>query len=54
MTETTKVLIDLSKVDFSPLYDTLLAIVPEILPVIVTCAGIRKAVSFIQSAIRGA
>lgn len=47
-------LIDLSTVDFAPLYTTLIAIVPEIMPVIVTCAGVRKAVSFIQSAIRGA
>lgn len=50
----TNILISLKDVDFAPLYTTLIAIVPEILPVIITCAGVRKAVSFIQSAIRGA
>lgn len=51
---TTQAIIDLSGVDFSPLTEAITQIVPEILPVVVGILGIRKALSFMMSCIRGA
>lgn len=45
--------IDLSGVDFSGLVSSITSIVPQILPVAVTVCGIRKAISFMMSTIRG-
>lgn len=45
--------IDLSKVDFSGLTAAITGVVPQILPVAVTICGIRKAISFVMSTIRG-
>lgn len=46
--------LDLSGVDFSPLTATLTSVIPAVLPVVVTCCGFRKGISFMMSAIRGA
>ncbi len=45
--------IDLSGVDFSGLVTSITSVVPQVLPVAVACCGIRKAISFIMSTIRG-
>lgn len=45
--------IDLSTVDFSGLTAAITGVVPQILPVAVTICGIRKAISFVMSTIRG-
>lgn len=46
-------LINLSGVDFTPLTQAITGIVPEVLPVVVTVLGIRKAISFMMGCIRG-
>ena len=46
-------LINVGDVDFSDLTDTVAAIVPAIIPVVVSMAGIRKAISFLGGCIRG-
>lgn len=45
--------IDLSGVDFSGLVSAITSMVPQVLPVAVTVCGIRKAISFMMSTIRG-
>jgi hypothetical protein len=45
--------IDLSGVDFSGLTTSITSMVPQVLPVAVTICGIRKAISFLMSTIRG-
>lgn len=45
--------IDLTGVDFTPLTDAITAVVPQVLPVVVTVLGIRKAISFMMGCIRG-
>lgn len=45
--------IDLSGVDFSGLVSGITSMVPQVLPVAVTVCGIRKAISFMLSTIRG-
>lgn len=45
--------IDLSGVDFSGLVSSITSMVPQVLPVAVTVCGIRKAISFMMSTIRG-
>lgn len=45
--------IDVSAVDFSGLTASITSMVPQVLPVAVTVLGIRKAISFMMSTIRG-
>lgn len=45
--------IDVSGVDFSGLVSAIADMVPQVLPVAVTVCGIRKAISFMMSTIRG-
>lgn len=45
--------VDLSGVDFSGLTASITSMVPQVLPVAVTVLGIRKAISFMMSTIRG-
>ena len=45
--------IDLTGVDFSGLVSAITSMVPQVLPVAVTVCGIRKAISFMMSTIRG-
>lgn len=45
--------IDLSGVDFTGLVSAITSMVPQVLPVAVTVCGIRKAISFMMSTIRG-
>lgn len=50
---TTTPVVDLSGVDFSGLTASITSMVPQVLPVAVTVLGIRKAISFMMSTIRG-
>ena len=45
--------VDLSGVDFSGLTSSITSMLPQVLPVAVTVLGIRKAISFMMSTIRG-
>lgn len=45
--------IDLSTIDFSGLTTAITGIVPQVMPVVVTVLGVRKAISFMMSCIRG-
>ena len=45
--------IDLSGVEFSGLTTSITSMVPQVLPVAVTVVGVRKAISFMMSTIRG-
>lgn len=51
--EGTTPVVDLSGVDFSGLTSSITSMVPQVLPVAVTVLGIRKAISFMMSTIRG-
>lgn len=53
-TSTTAPTLDLSGVDFSGLTTTIMSVIPAVLPVVVTIAGIRKAISFMMGMVRGA
>ncbi|GHV41284.1 hypothetical protein FACS189490_07870 [Clostridia bacterium] len=46
--------IDISGVDFTILVDTIISLVPPVLGVVVPLVAIRKGISFLSSAIRGA
>lgn len=46
-------IIDLTGVDFSGLTAAITGMVPAIMPVVVSVLGIRKAISFMMSCIRG-
>lgn len=50
---TTAPVIDVSSVDFTGLTNAITSMVPQVLPVAVTVLGIRKAISFMMSTIRG-
>lgn len=52
-TTTTAPTISLTGVDFSPLVNAITSIVPEVMPVVVTVLGVRKAISFMMGCIRG-
>lgn len=52
-TPTTAPTISLTGVDFSPLVNAITSIVPEVMPVVVTVLGVRKAISFMMGCIRG-
>lgn len=49
----TQPVIDVSSVDFTGLTNAITSMVPQVLPVAVTVLGIRKAISFMMSTIRG-
>ena len=49
----TSPVIDVSSVDFTGLTNAITSMVPQVLPVAVTVLGIRKAISFMMSTIRG-
>lgn len=49
----TSPVVDLSSVDFGGLTSAITGMVPQVLPVAVTVLGIRKAISFMMSTIRG-
>lgn len=49
----TQLVIDVSSVDFTGLTNAITSMVPQVLPVAVTVLGIRKAISFMMSTIRG-
>lgn len=53
-TSVTAPTLDLSGVDFSGLTTTIMSVIPAVLPVVVTIAGIRKAISFMMGMVRGA
>lgn len=50
---TATTLIDVSTVDFSQVLNEMIALLPAMLPVAVTCIAFRKGISFILSFIRG-
>lgn len=52
-TSSTQPVIDVSSVDFTGLTNAITSMVPQVLPVAVTVLGIRKAISFMMSTIRG-
>lgn len=47
-------LIDVSNVDFSLVLSEMVALLPAILPVAVSCIAFRKGISFILGMVRGA
>lgn len=47
-------LIDISGVDFTLVLSEMVALLPAILPVAVSCIAFRKGISFILSMVRGA
>lgn len=48
-----KTMIDVSGVDFSIVLNEMVALLPTMLPVVVSCVAFRKGISFILSVIRG-
>lgn len=46
--------IDLSSVDFTPMVEMISSAVPSVLTAIIPIVGIRKVISFIMGAVRGA
>lgn len=46
--------IDLTGVDFAPIVTSIESAVPAVLPGVITIVGVRKTISFILGAIRGA
>lgn len=54
VTTVTGNLIDVSGVDFTLVLSEMVALLPAILPVAVSCIAFRKGISFILSMVRGA
>ena len=46
--------IDLSNVDFSPIVNAIQGAIPAVLTAIVPIVGVRKALSFVMGAVKGA
>ena len=46
--------IDLTGVDFTPIVSSIESAVPAVLPGVITIVGVRKTISFVIGAIRGA
>lgn len=46
--------IDLSSVDFSPIVNSINSAVPSVLTAIIPIVGVRKVISFIMGAVKGA
>lgn len=52
-TTVVKTLIDVSAVDFTQILNEMVALLPVMLPVAVSCLAFRKGISFIMSFVRG-
>lgn len=50
----TPVALDLSKVDFTPIVNSINSVVPSVLTAIIPIVGVRKVISFIMGAVKGA
>lgn len=50
----TPVALDLSKVDFTPIVNSINSAVPSVLTAIIPIVGVRKVISFIMGAVKGA
>ena len=50
----TSVALDLSKVDFTPIVNSINSAVPSVLTAIIPIVGVRKVISFIMGAVKGA
>lgn len=50
----TPVALDLSSVDFSPIVNSINSAVPSVLTAIIPIVGVRKVISFIMGAVKGA
>lgn len=48
-----KTLIDVSSVDFTQILNEMVALLPVMLPVAVSCLAFRKGIAFIMSFVRG-
>lgn len=46
--------LDLSSVDFSPVTDTIMSVVPQALTFVIGVLAIRKGISFLMGLVRGA
>ena len=50
----TSVALDLSSVDFSPIVNSINSAVPSVLTAIIPIVGVRKVISFVMGAVKGA
>lgn len=50
----TPVALDLSSVDFSPIVNSINSAVPSVLTAIIPIVGVRKVISFVMGAVKGA
>lgn len=50
----TSTALDLSSVDFSPIVNSINSAVPSVLTAIIPIVGVRKVISFIMGAVKGA
>lgn len=50
----TSTALDLSSVDFSPIVNSINTAVPSVLTAIIPIVGVRKVISFIMGAVKGA
>lgn len=50
----TPVALDLSNVDFTPIVNSINSAVPSVLTAIIPIVGVRKVISFIMGAVKGA
>lgn len=50
----TPVALDLSNVDFSPIVNSINSAVPSVLTAIIPIVGVRKVISFVMGAVKGA
>ena len=50
----TPAVLDLSNVDFSPIVNSINSAVPSVLTAIIPIVGVRKVISFVMGAVKGA
>lgn len=50
----TPVALDLSNVDFTPIVNSINSAVPSVLTAIIPIVGVRKVISFVMGAVKGA
>lgn len=50
----TPAVLDLSSVDFSPIVNSINSAVPSVLTAIIPIVGVRKVISFVMGAVKGA
>mgnify|MGYP000162967904 CR=1 FL=1 len=50
----TSTALDLSSVDFSPIVNSINSAVPSVLTAIIPIVGVRKVISFVMGAVKGA